>query len=47
MLCSTMREKLYEGMIDMENHLGLHGSSAYYDGSIRLVGSGKSGDSCC
>lgn len=47
MLCSTMREKLYEGMIDMENHLCLHDISAYYDGSIRLVESGKSGDSCC
>lgn len=47
MLCSTMREKLYEGMIDMENHLCLDDIGAYYDGSIRLVGSGKSGDSCC
>lgn len=47
MLCLTMREKLYEGMIDMENHLCLHDIGAYYDGSIRLVGSGKPGDSCC
>lgn len=47
MLCSTMRAKLYEGMIDMENHLCLHDIGAYNDGSIRLVGSGKSGDSCC
>lgn len=47
MLCSTMRAKLYEEMIDMESHLCLHDISAYYDGSIRLVESGKSGDSCC
>ena len=47
MLCLTMREKLYEEIIDMENHLCLHDIGAYYDGSIRLVGSGKSGDSYC
>jgi len=25
----------------------LHDIGAYYDGSIRLVGSGKPGDLCC
>lgn len=47
MLCLTMRENPYEGMIDMENHLCLYTIGAYYDGSIRLVGSGKPCDSCC
>lgn len=47
MLCFTMREKLYEGMIDMKSYLCLHDISAYYDGSIRLSGGGKPGDSCC
>lgn len=47
MLCSTMREKLYEEMIDMENHLCLHDIGAYYDGSIQLSGGGKPCDSCC
>ena len=47
MLCSTMRENLYEGMIDMENHLCLHDFGAYYDGSIHLSGGEKPGDLCC
>lgn len=47
MLCLTMRENPYEEMIDVESHLCLHAIGAYYDGSIRLVGSGKLGDSCC
>ena len=42
-----MREKPYEGMIDMGSHLCLHGSGAYYNGNIHLSGGGKPGDSCC